>query len=241
MRRPAALDNLALRVEGLRIGQAATAGVNTRLAARPLWHVTGRVPGRCGRGATGCRGCGGRSGPRRRPARHTDASASAGGGTFATREFHDYVGRSSPAMWPAFNHWPRTVRAKLRRAHLRLRPQAVPPRTMTIRPAGATTLPRNQIDEDIAELSTYRLARAGPVTELVLVQSHQGPHPTHVPLHRAPARSLDGCGDPPPWTICSRRQQPQSSTPMDHVPRNRLPPYHVTVKALVPSSRPKPE
>jgi len=176
----AALDNLALRVEGLRIGQAATAGVNTRLAARPLWHVTVAFLGDVDEERQDAAAA-----AVDRAAAETDGQPMlrlAGGGTFGRGNFTTmWVGLAGDVA--SLQSLAGTVRAKLRRAHLRYDRKPFRPHLTIARPG--QRLPRNQIDEDIAELSTYA-GPSWPVTELVLVQSHQGPHPTHVPLHRAP-------------------------------------------------------
>ena len=176
----AALDDLALRVEDLRIGQAATAGVNTRLAARPLWHVTVAFLGDVDEERQDAAAA-----AVDRAAAETDGQPMlrlAGGGTFGRGNFTTmWVGLAGDVA--SLQSLAGTVRAKLRRAHLRYDRKPFRPHLTIARPG--QRLPRNQIDEDIAELSTYA-GPSWPVTELVLVQSHQGPHPTHVPLHRAP-------------------------------------------------------
>jgi RNA 2',3'-cyclic 3'-phosphodiesterase len=175
----AALDDLAVRIGGLHIGRAATDGINARLAARRLWHTTIAFLGEMDE--------------KRRDAAiaaldiavgEGEAAPTlrlAGGGTFGRGNFvtlwvglaGDVVGLQSLAG---------TVRAKLRRAHVPFDRKPFRPHLTIARPG--RRLPAEQIDADVATLTTYA-GPTWPVTELVLVQSHSGPHPTHVPLHRA--------------------------------------------------------
>jgi RNA 2',3'-cyclic 3'-phosphodiesterase len=176
----AALDDLALRIDHLHIGRAAAADVNARLAGRPLWHVTVAFLGDVDE--------------KRRDAaatavdlatRETDTSPMlqlAGGGTFGRGNFTTmWVGLAGDV--DRLQSLAGTVRAKLRRAHLHHDRKPFRPHLTIARPG--QRLPREQIDADVASLATYA-GPTWPLTELILVQSHQGPHPTHVPLHRAP-------------------------------------------------------
>jgi 2'-5' RNA ligase len=176
----AALDDLALRIDGLRVGQAAAAGVNTRLAARSLWHVTvaflGEVDEKHRDAAIAAVDL---------AAQETEASAIlrlAGGGTFGRGNFTTmWVGLAGDVA--GLQSLAGTVRAKLRRTRLQFDRKPFRAHLTIARPG--KRLPRDEVDADVAALATY----AGPnwpLTELVLVESHQGPHPTHVPLHRAP-------------------------------------------------------
>ena len=175
----AALDDLATRVDGLRVGRAATAGVNARLAARPLWHLTVAFLGDVDE-------------------RRQDAAAAAvdraaveadglpmlrlaGGGTFGRGNFTTmWVGLAGDV--DSLESLAGTVRAKLRRAHVRYDRKPFRAHLTIARPG--QRLPRDQIDADVEALATYT-GPTWPLTEMILVESHQGPHPTHVPLHRA--------------------------------------------------------
>lgn len=178
----AALDDLAVRIGDLHVGRAAADGINARLAARPLWHLTTAFLGEVDE--------------KRRDAAIAALDAGvgeggtapivrlAGGGTFGRGNFvtlwvglaGDVVGLQSLAG---------TVRGKLRRAHLPFDRKPFQPHLTIARPG--RRLPAEHIDADVATLTTY-LGPTWPLTELVLVQSHQGPHPTHVPVHRAQLR-----------------------------------------------------
>ncbi len=176
----AALDDLAARVDDLHVGRAATAGVNARLAARPLWHVTVAFLGDVAEERQDAAAA-----AVDRAAVETDGLPMlrlAGGGTFGRGNFTTmWVGLAGDVA--GLQSLAGTVRAKLRRAHLRYDRKPFRPHLTIARPG--QRLPRDQIDADVAALATYA-GPTWPLTELVLVQSHQGPHPTHVPLHRAP-------------------------------------------------------
>ena len=175
----AALDDLAVEIGTLRIGRAADNGINARLAARELWHVTlaclGEVDGKRSDAAVGALD---------RAAEECDAAPAlrlAGGGTFGRGNFVTlWVGLAGDVA--ELQSSAGTVRAKLRRAHVPFDRKPFRPHLTIARPG--RRMPAEQIDADIAELATYA-GPTWPLTELVLVQSHPGPHPTHVPLHRA--------------------------------------------------------
>jgi 2'-5' RNA ligase len=176
----AALDDLAARVDELRVGQAARAGVNARLAARPLWHVTVAFLGDVDEERQDAAAA-----AVDRAGVETDGLPMlwlAGGGTFGRRNFTTmWVGLAGDVA--SLRSLAGTVRAKLRRAHLSYDRKPFRPHLTIARPG--QRLPRDQIDADVDALATYT-GPAWPLTELILVESHQGPHPTHVPLHRAP-------------------------------------------------------
>jgi len=176
----AAVDDLAARIDDLRVGKAAAAGVNARLAARPLWHVTvaflGDVDEKRRDAAIAAID---------RVAVESDAVPVlrlAGGGTFGRGNFTTmWVGLAGDVV--GLDSLAGTVRARLRRAHLRYDRKPFRPHLTIARPG--QRLSRDEIDTDVATLASY----TGPtwsLTELVLVESHQGPRPTHEPLHRAP-------------------------------------------------------
>jgi RNA 2',3'-cyclic 3'-phosphodiesterase len=176
----AALDDLAVRIDDLRVGKAAASGVNARLAARPLWHLTVAFLGDVNeerRDATVA--------AVDRAAVESDALPTlrlAGGGTFGRGNFTTmWVGLAGDVA--GLQSLAGTVRAKLRRAHVHYDRKPFRPHLTIARPG--QRLPRDQIDADIEALATYA-GPTWPLTELILVESHQGPHPTHVPLHRAP-------------------------------------------------------
>jgi RNA 2',3'-cyclic 3'-phosphodiesterase len=175
----AALDDLAVRISGLHVGRAATDGINARLAARTLWHMTVAFVGEVD--------------DKRRDAASAaldDAVGEgetapllrlAGGGTFGRGNFVTlWIGLAGDVV--SLQSLAGTVRAKLRRAHVPFDRKPFQPHLTIARPG--RRLPAEQIDADVATLTTYA-GPTWPVTELVLVQSHQGPHPTHIPLHRA--------------------------------------------------------
>jgi 2'-5' RNA ligase len=176
----AALDDLAARVDDLHVGQAATAGVNARLAARPLWHVTVAFLGDVDEERQDAAAA-----AVERAAVETDGLPTlrlAGGGTFGRGNFTTlWVGLAGDVA--GLQSLAGTVRAKLRRTHLPYDRKPFRPHLTIARPG--QRLPRDQINADVAALASY----TGPtwrLTELILVESHQGPHPAHVPLHRAP-------------------------------------------------------
>jgi 2'-5' RNA ligase len=175
----AALDDLAARVDDLHVGRAATAGVNARVAARSLWHVTVAFLGDVDEERQDAAAA-----AVDRAAVETDGLPMlrlAGGGTFGRGNFTTlWVGLAGDVA--SLQSLAGTVRAKLRRAHLRYDRKPFRPHLTIARPG--QRLPRDQIDADVATLTIYA-GPTWPLTELVLVQSHQGPHPTHVPLHRA--------------------------------------------------------
>ena len=176
----AALDDLAVRIDDLRAGQAAAAGVNARLAARPLWHVTvaflGEVDEKRRDAAVVAVD---------RAAGEADAVPAlrlAGGGTFGRRNFTTmWVGLAGDVA--GLQSLVGTVRAEFRRAHVNFDRKPFRPHLTIARPG--QRLSRDQIDADVAALTSY-VGPTWPLTELVLVESHHGPHPTHDPVHRAP-------------------------------------------------------
>jgi 2'-5' RNA ligase len=174
----AALDDLAIQIDTLHVGRAADNGINARLAARALWHVTvaflgdvddkrsdaavvalDRAAGECGSAPT---------------------LRLAGGGTFGRGNFVTlWVGLAGDVA--DLQSLAGTVRAKFRRAHVPFDRKPFRPHLTLARPG--RRLPAEQIAADVEALATYA-GPSWPVTELVLVQSHQGPNPTHVPLHQ---------------------------------------------------------
>jgi RNA 2',3'-cyclic 3'-phosphodiesterase len=149
-------------------------------AARPLWHVTvaflGDVDDTQRDSAAAALDL---------AAQETDALPILrleGGGTFGRRNFTTmWVGLAGDVA--GLQSLAGTVRAKLRRVHLRYDRKPFRAHLTIARPG--QRLPREQVDADVSALATYA-GPTWPLVELVLVESHQGPHPTHDPLHRAP-------------------------------------------------------
>ncbi|HKE66822.1 MAG TPA: RNA 2',3'-cyclic phosphodiesterase [Micromonosporaceae bacterium] len=173
----AALDDLADQVSTMHVGRAAAAGVNARVTARPLWHLTLAFLGdvandRCDDVVGAIEAAAERFDGQRPMVRL------AGGGTFGRGRFAllwvgadgDVAGLGSLAG---------TVRAELRRARLPFDRKPFRAHLTIARPGDR--IPGSDLADDVAHLSTYQ----GPwwtLTEITLVESHLGPHPRHDPL-----------------------------------------------------------
>jgi 2'-5' RNA ligase len=182
-----ALDHLAEAIGRLRLGMAAAAGTNVRLAARPLWHVTlafiGEVPDD--------RAVDAESAVRAGVARWQGSGAAApalrlaGGGRFGHRR--------STTLWvglagelDTLRSLGEAVRRELRRARLPYDRKPLRPHLTFARPG--ERLPAADVVADLTALREYE----GPgwtVEAVHLVRSQLGPKPVHdriatVPLGR---------------------------------------------------------
>ncbi|HEY8453766.1 MAG: RNA 2',3'-cyclic phosphodiesterase [Micromonosporaceae bacterium] len=172
-----ALEHLAAAVSRLRLGAAAASGVNVRLTARPLWHVTlaflGEVADERVRVAEEAVREGVRSwlaGGGRPPALRL-----AGGGRFGRRRF--------TVMWVGLQgevdqlrSLGDAVRAHLRRSRVDYDRKPLRPHLTFARPGDR--LPEADLTADLATLAGYE----GPgwtVDQVYLVRSHLGPTPVH--------------------------------------------------------------
>lgn len=192
-----ALEHLAATVRGLRLGAVAASGVNVRLAARPLWHVTlaflGEVPddraadarAALGEAVAGWRssrrGPDGGAGPPAGPAGvpHPPAAAPtlrlAGGGRFGRgRATVLWVGMRGDLA--AVEALARQVRRSLRRARLPCDRKPFRPHLTFARPGDR--LPAADVVADLATLAAYE-GPAWPLEEVHLIRSHLGPTPAH--------------------------------------------------------------
>jgi RNA 2',3'-cyclic 3'-phosphodiesterase len=177
----AALDDLAERIADLHVGRAAAAGVNSRLSARSLWHVTLAFLGdvddsRCDDVAAALTS--GADAFEHAP----PTLRLAGGGTFGRGRFTTlWVGLGGAV--DELKTLAGTVRAELRRARISYDHKPFRAHMTLARPG--TRLTQTEIDDDVASLCTYS-GPEWPLLELALVQSHLGPKPTHDILHTAP-------------------------------------------------------
>jgi 2'-5' RNA ligase len=166
-----ACAHLAATVDTLAVGRAAAAGVNARLASRANWHLTlaflGDVPDeRADDAAT---------------ALHAAVAAwrggrpelwLGGGGRFGRGRFTImWVGLGGEV--DALTRLGRAVRGELRRSRLPYDRKPLRPHLTLARPGD-----RVDVTDDLAALRRYE----GPpweVSELALVRSHLGPHPSY--------------------------------------------------------------
>ncbi|MEU7908038.1 RNA 2',3'-cyclic phosphodiesterase [Actinoplanes sp. NPDC049118] len=174
---PEVCDDLARRLEGLRVTAAANGGVNTRLARRETWHVTlaflgevaeeraPKVPGALQRVADGWRAAGSGA-PRLRLA---------GGGRFGRGRFTVlWVGLDGDRE--ALASLARRVRRELKRDRLPHDDRRFNPHLTVARPGDR--LDAAAVEADRADLAQYR-GPAWPVETMVLVRSHLGPAPRY--------------------------------------------------------------
>ncbi len=173
-----AVDHLGSVVDGLAVSRASGPGHSTRLAARDRWHVTlaflGDVPTRrIARAESALRAAAGA---------HTALPVHfAGGGTFGRGAFTilwagldgDLVGLRALAS---------TIRNELRKARLPFDPKGFRPHLTLSRPG--RRVPADAIAADVATLTRY-LGPQWTITQVYLVESHLGPHPTHTHLATA--------------------------------------------------------
>jgi 2'-5' RNA ligase len=169
----AALDDLDERVTTLRVGQAAAARVNARIAARPLWHLTLAFLGDVEDDRRDAAVAAVESAARHDHERPTLRLA--GGGTFGRGRFTTlWVGVGGDVA--ELQSLAGTVRAELRRARLPFDRKPFRAHLTLARPG--TRLPREDILDDVASLATY----AGPewtLSSVALIESHLGPKPRH--------------------------------------------------------------
>jgi 2'-5' RNA ligase len=176
-----ALDDLATWIERLHVGRSASDGINTRLAARELWHVTVAFLGDVA------------DDRRDRAVAAVDAAARAaslsspltmrlaGGGTFGRGQFTTlWVGLGGDVA--GLTSLAGTVRSQLRDARLPYDRKPLRLHLTLARPGNR--LRKDQIEQDVAQLATYE-GPTWPLTELALVESHLGPKPRHDIIHRA--------------------------------------------------------
>ncbi|GID93094.1 RNA 2',3'-cyclic phosphodiesterase [Amorphoplanes digitatis] len=175
-----ACDDLARRLEGLRVSAAAAGGVNTRLARGETWHLTlaflgevaeeraGKVPGALQRAADGWRAAGSGA-PRLRLA---------GGGRFGRGRF--------TVLWVGVDGDREALTSLSRRVRRELRHDRLPHDDRRFKPHLTVARPGDRLDAaaveaDRADLAAYR-GPAWPVETMVLVRSNLGPAPTYEQL-----------------------------------------------------------
>jgi 2'-5' RNA ligase len=176
---PTALDDLQAAVAGLGLAKAAESGINPRLTARPLWHVTLAFLGDVADGKVG------------EASRAVDRTAEraarpqlriAGGGRFGRGKFTVvWVGLGGDL--DGLGRVAGELRRELDAVRVRYDTKRFNPHLTLARPGNR--LPAGTIAVDIETLASYR----GPlwtITELALMASHLGPHPRHEMVHRAP-------------------------------------------------------
>jgi 2'-5' RNA ligase len=176
-----ALDDLERVVADLHVAQAVAEGVNARLSARALWHITLAFLGEVDDAMVAEAG---RAIDRAAEPVHPCALRIAGGGHFGRNRFTllwagvggDVAGLTRIA---------RAVRRELRASRITFDEKRFNPHITLARPGDR--LPMGAVDEDISALNAYRSPQ-WTCTEIMLVASHQGPHPTHEPLHVATLR-----------------------------------------------------
>lgn len=176
----AALDELERFSARLLVSKAHAEGVNTRITARPLWHVTlaflGDVPdvrvpeaARAVDRAT------------EQVREFTPSLRIAGGGRFGRGRF--------TVLWAGvqgdvagFARIAGSVRRELTAARLRFDNKQFSPHLTLARPGDR--VPLESVDADIASLAAYR-GQPWPCPRMTLVASHLGPAPRHEPIHQA--------------------------------------------------------
>jgi 2'-5' RNA ligase len=174
-----AVEHLAATVDGLQIAQAAQRGINARLAARELWHVTltfiGDVPEQSAPAAAAALD-------------RTFATVArppmlrlAGGGRFGRGRF--------TVLWTGLagdvadlRILTRALRVQLRRVRVPFDDKPLRPHLTLARPGDR--LPEEALHADLAALDAYE----GPqwmMESARLVRSYPGPHPRYETLHIA--------------------------------------------------------
>ncbi|GAB4046291.1 RNA 2',3'-cyclic phosphodiesterase [Catellatospora paridis] len=169
---PEAVDHLAAVVDSLAVSRA-----RARVTPTERWHLTlaflGEVPDES-------------AGPAEQAVSAVDGAVGElwirGGGKFGH-------GRSA-VLWAGvegdvegLTRLGRTVRRELRARRLHPDDKRFTPHLTVARPGDRMT--HADLATDLAALRDYT-GPAWPVTELVLVRSHLGPHPTYAPLARHP-------------------------------------------------------
>ncbi|GAA4693556.1 RNA 2',3'-cyclic phosphodiesterase [Phytohabitans rumicis] len=168
----AVADHFASCVARLRVSAAARDGVNTRVAPRPNWHVTlaflGEVPDERLVSAS--------EAVERAAAVTTPFEVRLGGGGRFGRGRFTVLWAGVRGDVPALAGLSRSVRRELKRERLPYDPKPLRPHLTVARPGDR--IDRALVDADRAALDAYE----GPpwrVDEVVLMRSHQGPHPTY--------------------------------------------------------------
>ncbi|HEY2791391.1 MAG TPA: RNA 2',3'-cyclic phosphodiesterase [Micromonosporaceae bacterium] len=173
---PEALDDLEHTVGALQM--ARLEGVNPRLTARPLWHVTlaflGEVPEPKVPEAARALDRASESVPR-------PALRCAGGGRFGRGRF-TLLWAGLAGDVEALTRVSRTVRRELRASRLRFDEKRFAPHLTIARPGDRVPVP--MIAADLATLAAYRGPLWSP-TAIELVASHLGPQPRHEVIHAA--------------------------------------------------------
>ncbi|HTF09726.1 MAG TPA: RNA 2',3'-cyclic phosphodiesterase [Asanoa sp.] len=169
-----AVADLAAFVSGLRVGRAAAAGVNTRLARPETYHLTlaflGDVPDER---LADVEAAVSRAVDRVKPP--VPEVALAGGGRFGRGAFTlMWVGVTGDLDPMRALH--KVLRSSLKRARLPYDDRPWKPHLTLARPGDR--VPRADVDADRAELNAYEGPR-WPVRELLLMRSHLGPSPTY--------------------------------------------------------------
>lgn len=173
-----ALDELSGVVDGLNIAAGSRGGVNARLAARGLWHVTLAFIGEVDDArAAGVARCLDRAAEVAKPS----ALRLAGGGRFGRGRFTTiYAGLGGDVA--GLERTAVAVRHELRAVRVPHDQKRFVPHLTLARPGDR--LPESALLEDLAVLDHYRGPQWTSI-ELALVSSHLGPQPRHEPIHVA--------------------------------------------------------
>jgi RNA 2',3'-cyclic 3'-phosphodiesterase len=170
-----ALDHLERFAADLAVVRARDGGVNTRLVARPLWHVTlaflGEVPDSRAEAAGDALDRAVDTLVRMPPSLHLTGGEKLGHSTMAVGLGGDVEKLRKVTA---------AVRRELRAARFHFDERRFQPHLTLARPGDR--LPAATVREDVERLDAYR----GPswtVDGLALVSSHLGPHPRHETIH----------------------------------------------------------
>jgi 2'-5' RNA ligase len=173
-----ALDDLERIVAPLGIAAGARGGVNARLAARGLWHLTLAFLGEVPENKVGAVG---RALDRAAEQAAPSHLRLAGGGRFGKRRFSTvYVAVAGDVA--GLERVAAAVRHELTAIRISHDRKRFVPHLTLARPGDR--LPETQLLDDLAVLEAYR----GPLwtnTEISLVASHLGPQPRHEIVHVA--------------------------------------------------------
>lgn len=162
-------DDLQERLAGLAVTRAGASGVNTRLARRETWHVTLAFLGEVAdeRAAEAAEAV------QRAAAGPPLELRLAGGGRFGRGRFTVlWVGVAGDGL----DELARRVRRELKKARIPYDNRPFRPHLTVARPGDK--LGRDAIEADRESLAGYR-GPAWPITEIRLMRSHLGPHPTY--------------------------------------------------------------